>query len=148
MAAPVTPPAVQDYLDAVAGDRGDALRTVFESVRGAMPAGFELGMYWGMPGWVVPLERFPTTYNKQPLAYVSLAAQKNYLALYLFGPYADPADDAAFREAWAATGLKLDMGKSCLRFKRLEDVDLGIIADTVAATSVDDFIATYEQMRG
>ena len=147
MGAPQTPAEVQEYLDAVEGERGDALRAVFETVQASMPAGYELGIQWGMPGWVVPLERYPNTYNKQALAYVSLAAQKNYLALYLLGPYSDPADDVAFRAAWKATGLKLDMGKSCLRFRRLSDVDLGIIASTVASTPVDKFLADYERSR-
>ena len=144
--APV-PADVRDYLDSVEGDRGTSLRAIFDTVHDAMPEGFELDLYFGMPGWAVPLSRYPQTYNKKPLAYVSLAAQKKYLALYLMAPYADPAQDVAFREEWAATGLPLDMGKSCLRFTSLEQVDLGIIARTVAATSVDEFIATYERIR-
>ena len=148
MSSSPVPADVREYLDSVEGDRGDSLREVFDVVHDAMPEGFELAMSFGMPGWAVPLSRYPLTYNKKPLAYVSLAAQKKYLALYLMAPYSDPAQDAAFRDEWTATGLPLDMGKSCLRFTSVEKVDLGIIARTVAATSVDDFIATDERIRG
>jgi len=76
-----------------------------------------------------------------------LAAQKNYDALYLMSLYSDPLRDAAFRAAWAATGRKLDMGKSCLRFRRLADVDLSLIADEIAGMPPSEFIARYEISR-
>jgi len=140
------PDDVRAYLDSVEGERGVALRETFDVVHDAMPAGYELGIVYGMAGWFIPLERYPNTYNKQPLAYVSLAAQKNYNALYL-SLYTDSELDVAFRTEWLATGLRLDMGKSCLRFRTLADVDLGIIARTVAATSTEDFIETHEHLR-
>jgi hypothetical protein len=96
---------------------------------------------------VVPLERYPNTYNQQPLAYVSLAAQKNYNSLYLMALYSFPEKDAAFRTAWAATGRTLNMGKSCVRFRTLADLDLDLIARTVASVFVEDFIANYERVR-
>lgn len=139
------PAEVRDYLDSVDGERGDALREVFATVAEAMPAGFELGMGYGMPGWVVPLATYPVTYNKQPLAYVSIAAHKSYNSLYLLGLYSDSDEERTFRDDWAATGLKLDMGKSCLRFRNRADVDLAIIARTVAGTSVDRVIEFYER---
>jgi len=146
MSKQLVPEDVRAYLDGVEGERGVALRAMFETVHAAMPEGYELGISYGMAGWVIPLERYPNTYNKQPLSYVSLAAQKNYNALYL-SIYADSEMDVAFRAEWAATGLRLDMGKSCLRFRTLADVDLGIIARTVSATSTEEFIETYEQLR-
>jgi hypothetical protein len=147
MSAEPVPAAIEEYLAGIRGERGDAVRTVFDTVHAAMPEGFELVLSYGMPGWVVPLSRYPVTYNKQPLAYVSIAAQKQYNSLYLMGCSADSAEDRAFREEWAATGLTLNMGKSCLRFRTLAEVDLGIIARTVAATSVDQFIELYERSR-
>jgi hypothetical protein len=104
-------------------------------------------MQWRMPGWVVPLERYPDTYNKQPLAYVSLAAQKNYNSLYLMAIYSDTDEERRFREAWARGGRTLDMGKSCLRFRTLAEVDLELIAETVAAFPVERFLETYERIR-
>jgi len=141
------PAEVSEYLASLDGNRGEATRVVFEAVAGAMPPGYQLGIQWGMPGWVVPLERYPHTYNGQPLAYVSIAAQKNYTSLYLMCLYAGSDDDAAFRAAWAAGGRKLNMGKSCLRFTRLDDVDLDLVAESVAAHPVEEFIATYERSR-
>jgi hypothetical protein len=141
------PSDVSDYLQAVPGERGESLRSVFDTVATAMPDGYELGMHFGMPGWVIPLATYPVTYNKKPLSYVSVGAQKQYNSLYLFGPYADPAEDAAFREAWKSAGLTLTMGKSCLRFRTRAELDLGIIARTVAGTSVERLIEAYERSR-
>ena len=141
------PENIEEYLAGIPGQRGDAVRTVFGTVHAAMPEGYELVFSYGMPGWVVPLSRYPVTYNKQPLAYASIGAQKQYNSLYLLGCYADSDEDRAFREEWAASGLKLNMGKSCLRFRTVDEVDLGIIARTIAGTSVDRFIELYEHSR-
>ncbi len=141
------PAEVEDYFFDLKPEQRAVLYPVIDAVRDAMPPGYVLGMHWGMPGWTIPLETFPNTYNGQPLAYVSLAAQKNYNSLYLMGLYGDPAADAAFRAEWAATGRKLNMGKSCLRFKTLADVDLGIIARTVASIPVDRYLATYQRIK-
>ncbi|MFF1877306.1 DUF1801 domain-containing protein [Leifsonia sp. NPDC058230] len=147
MTAPAMPPEVAEYFDGLAPERRAVLEPVFDTVAAAMPDGYRLGVQWGMPGWVIPLDRYPNTYNKQPLAYVSLAANKNYNSLYLMALYSDSADDKAFRESWARGGRRLDMGKSCLRFKTLDDVDLPLIASTVAAFPVERFVAIYERVR-
>lgn len=138
---------VEQYLNAVEGHRGDAFRAVFGVVQAAMPAGYELSDYRGAPNWVVPLSTYPITYNKQPLAYTAMMAHKSYLSLYLNCLYADSDEERAFRDAWAKTGLKLDLGKSCLRFRSLDDLDLGIIHDTVASVPVERFIEFYELSR-
>ncbi len=95
----------------------------------------------------MPLERYPDTYNGQPLGYVALAAQKRHFSLYLMGLYSDSQQDRDFRARWTATGRKLDMGKSCLRFRRLDDLDLDLVAAVVAAMPVETFLATYERVR-
>ncbi len=141
------PAAVSEYLASIEGERGTALRVVFDVVHGAMPEGFRLGMAWGMIAWEVPLEVFPDTYNKKPLAFAALAAQKNYNALYLNCLYSDSAEDTAFRSAWAKTGKKLDMGKSCLRFKNVADVELDLIASTIAGTPLPRFLDSYRASR-
>ena len=138
---------VEQYLNAVGGDRGEAFRTVFGVVQAAMPTGYELSDYRGAPNWVVPLSTYPITYNKQPLAYTAMMAHKSYLSLYLNCLYADSDEERAFRDAWAKTGLRLDLGKSCLRFRSLDDLDLGIIHDTVASVPVERFIEFYELSR-
>ena len=112
-----------------------------------MPEGYELGSFRGAPLWTIPLSTYPTTYNKEPLSHVSIIAQKNYNSLYLMSLYADSDELQEFVEGWTATGLKLNMGKSCVRFKTLADVDLDVIAKTVASTSVESYIETYERLR-
>ena len=105
-------------------------------------------MQYGMIGYYIPLERYPVTYNGQPLGVAALASQKRHLSLYLMGICGDDGESSWFRKRWAQTGKKLDMGKSCVRFRRLHDLALDVIAEAIARTSVDDFIAAYERGRG
>ena len=139
---------VEEYLAELPEDRRAAIEAVREAVRHDLPDGYEEQMQYGMISWVVPLARYPDTYNGQALAVASLANQKRHMALYLVGVYGDEGSQQWLRERWAEAGLKLDMGKSCLRFRRLEDVDLGIIGEAIARIPVDDFIAAYERSRG
>jgi hypothetical protein len=111
-----------------------------------LPKGFDEGMQYGMIGYYVPLTRYPETYNGQPLGVAGLASQKRHIALYLMGLYTDH-DAAWFRERWTASGKKLDMGKSCIRFRTLDDVPLDVVGAAIARTSVADFIAAYERRR-
>jgi Domain of unknown function (DU1801) len=140
--------SVEAYLAELPEDR----RVVAEAVRAVilanLPAGFEEGMQYGMIGYYVPLERYPVTYNGQPLGVAALASQKRHLSLYLMGIYGDDGEATWFRERWAETGKKLDMGKSCVRFRRLGDLALDVVGEAIARTSVDDFIAGYERSRG
>lgn len=138
---------VQEYLDNLEPDRREVVSAVREVISAAMPDGYEEAIAYGMIGWSVPLERYPDTYNGQPLGYVALAAQKRYYSLYLNALYAGSVDETEFRRRWEDSGRKLDMGKSCLRFRKLEDLNLDLIAETVAATPVDAYIARYEQAR-
>lgn len=140
------PREVLEYLEAITPSQREVVVPVFDTVRAAMPVGYEAGIHFGMPGWVVPLERYPDTYNGKPLSYVSVAAGKRYNSLYL-SLYSDPVLDAEFRDKWEKTGRALDMGKSCLRYRKLADVDLDLVAEAVSAFSVDEFIAVYEQSR-
>ncbi|WP_108249596.1 DUF1801 domain-containing protein [Planctomonas deserti] len=147
MSDSAVPEDVRAYLDGLPEERRAVIDPAFETVRAAMPEGYELAMAWGMPTWSVPLATFSGTYNGKPLAYVSLAAQKNYNSLYLMALYSDSAEEQEFARRWRESGRTLDMGKSCLRFRRIEDVDLGILADTIAAVPVERFLETYERIR-
>jgi hypothetical protein len=138
---------VEKYLDSLEPERREVVSAVREVVNAAMPAGYEEGIAYGMIGWSVPLERYPDTYNGQPLGYIALAAQKRYYSLYLNAVYSGSVEESQLRKRWDATGRKLDMGKSCLRFKKLDDLDLDLIAEIVASTPVDAFIERYEQSR-
>src|SRR5688572_33144957 len=100
-----------------------------------------------MIGWVVPLERYPDTYDGQPLAYVGLAAQKNCNSLDLTCAYASKERTERLKAAIAAAGKKLDMGKSCIRFKKADDLALAHRREEIASTSPDEFIKIYEEAR-
>jgi hypothetical protein len=137
---------VEDYLAALPEDRRPAIEAVREVVVANLPDGFEEVVQYGMVSYIVPLDRYPDTYNGLPLAVASLADQKRYLSLYLMGVYGDVGAEAFLREHWPAD-KPLDMGKSCVRFRRLDDLPLDLIGQVIARTSVDDFIAAYEQAR-
>lgn len=144
MAAATT---VEELLASLPEDRRPVIEAVRQVVLEHLPAGFEEVVQYGMLSYVVPLERYPTTYNGQPLAVASLGNQKRHMALYLMGVYGEEGAQERLRERWEATGRKLDMGKSCLRFRKLEDLDLGLVGEAIAHTSVDDLIAAYERAR-
>jgi len=133
-----------EYLSALADDRRQAISAVRDEINANLPDGFEEQMQYGMISWVVPLERFPDTYNGEALSIAALASQKRHMALYLGCEYASPTD---FRERWEATGKKLDMGKYCVRFRSLDAVDLDVVGETIANVTVEDHIAAYERSR-
>jgi len=95
----------------------------------------------------VPLEKYPDTYNKQPLMYAALASQKNHMAVYLSGIYADEKARREFEETYRASGKKMDIGKSCVRFRNLENLPLDLIGKAVAAYDVDSFIQLAKDVR-
>ncbi len=138
---------VDEYLASLPDDRRAALEAVREVILANLPEGYEESMNWGMISYEVPLERYPDTYNGQPLGYAALASQKNHLAVYLNAPYLSHEATDRFQEEYRATGKKLDMGKSCVRFKNLEDLPLDVIGRSIASYPVDDFIQTMEQAR-
>jgi len=137
-----------EMIAALAPDRREAIAAGRAVILANLPAGYEEGMEYGMIGYFVPLERFPDTYNGQPLGLAALASQKNYMSLYLNTVYGDPETERWFRERYAASGKKLDMGKSCVRFRKLEDLPLDLIGKTIARTPVERYIERYEAVRG
>lgn len=143
-----SPATVEQYLASLPADRRDAIARVRDVVNANLPAGYAEGMQYGMIGWYVPLARYPHTYNGQPLGVAALASQKNHMALYLTSVYGDPALERWFRDAFARTGKKLDMGKSCVRFKRLDALPLDVIGETIAKVPVEAFLARYEAVKG
>ena len=131
------------YLAELPDERRAAIGAVRDVILAHLPPGYEETMQYGMIGYVVPLERFPDTYNGQPLSLAALASQKRHMALYLMGVYGE--GDTWFRARWEATGRELDMGKSCVRFRRLDDVALDVVGAAIARTSVDDLVAAHER---
>lgn len=138
---------VEQYFAELPAERREQLRPVYDVMQANMPDGYEAGMLWGMICWTIPLSRYPDTYNKQPLAYAALAAQKNAYSIYLNCVYQDAGELEWFQSAWKSTGKKLDMGKSCIRYKQAADVPLEVLGEVIARTAPDEFIAGYEHSR-
>lgn len=142
-----TAPTVEAYLASLPADRREAIERVRAVINDNLPTGYAEGMQYGMIGWFVPHDVYPKGYHcdpKQPLPFVSLASQKNHMAVYLCSVYMAPGELAWFEGAWKATGKRLDMGKSCVRFKALEGVALEVLGEAVSRWPVPKFIAAYE----
>src|SRR5687768_2842090 len=138
---------VKEYLDELPAERREVVAKVRDTIKRRLPKGYRETMKSGMILYELPLERYPKTYNGQPLQFAALAAQKNYYAVYLTSVYSDPEQEQALRKAFEAAGKKLDMGKSCLRFKSLDDLPLQAIGDVIASTPPEKFIERYEASR-
>ncbi|MBK7092730.1 MAG: DUF1801 domain-containing protein [bacterium] len=139
--------SVKEYLAELPTDRRKEIEKVRKVILANLPKGYEEGMDFGMIVYYIPLSRYPDTYNKHPLGVAALAAQKNYLSVYLTCVYGDAKYLEWFKKAFAAAGKKLDMGKSCVRFKSADDLPLEVIGDAIAKVSVDELIKNYEKVR-
>ncbi len=137
-----------EYIASLPADRQHAVSAIREVINANLPVGYEEGMTHGMIGWYVPLERFGDTYNGEPLGLAALASQKGYISLYLNNVYGNRETESWFRERYARSGKKLDMGKSCVRFRRLEDVPLDVVGEAVARTPVESYVEHYRAARG
>ena len=124
-------------------DRKESLSIVREAIVKNLPTGYVEVMNWGMITYEVPLETFPDTYNGKPLMYVALASQKNHMSVYLMGCYMSPEIRNKFENAYKQSGKKFDAGKSCIRFKKEEDLPLELIGKTIGSMSVEQFIEHY-----
>ena len=140
-----TAPTVEAYLAELSPERRTAIDTVRETILTHLPPGYEEVMNWGMIAYEVPLSVYPNTYNGQPLMYAALASQKNHMAVYLTGIYTTEEARNKFEAAYRATGKRFDAGKSCVRFRKLDDLPLDLIGRSIASTDPDSFIAGYEQ---
>lgn len=132
------------YLASLSPEHRKVIAAVRAVIKKRLPKGYVETMNWGMLSYEIPLSRYPDTYNKQPLMYLALAAQKNNYALYMTGVSGDKLLMGRLAAAYKAAGKKLDMGKSCLRFDKLEDLPLDVIGDIVAATTVERRIEAAE----
>lgn len=138
---------VEQYLAELPADRRQAIETVRAAILDNLPEGYEEALNWGMITYQVPLATYPDTYNGQPLMYAGLASQKRHMAVYLSGVYGDDATREAFLADYRATGKKLDMGKSCVRFTKLDNLPVDLIGETIASLSVDEFVGVYTRAR-
>ena len=147
MPAKPQPASVDAYLASLPDDRRREIERVRQVVKQNLPAGYQEGVGFGMICYSVPLSAYRDTYNKQPLMFAALASQKNYLSLYLMPVYPDNVLEKRLRDAFAASGKKLDMGKSCIRFKRADDLALDAIGDIVAAVPMQRWIEIAKSVR-
>jgi hypothetical protein len=138
---------VEAYLDELPPDRREVISQVRQVILENLPAGYAEAMNWGMISYEIPLKDYPNTYNRQPLEYAALAAQKNYNAIYLMAVYGDPQREDMLREGFKKAGKKLDMGKSCVRFRKLEDIPLDVIGELIAGVPPEVLIRIYEKKR-
>lgn len=145
---------VKEYLASLPEDRRAAVSAVRETILKNLDAGYEEGMSYGMIGYFVPHSRYPAGYHcnpEQPLPFAGLASQKQHLSLYLMGVYCGCPDGQGmteqgrwFRDAWAKTGKKLDMGKACVRFKTLDDLPLDVVGEAIRRVPASLYIRQYE----
>src|SRR5436305_9725960 len=150
-------PTVDAYLRSLPEDRRAAISVVRDVILKNLDESYEEGMQYGMIGYYVPHSVYPKGYHcdpKQPLPFAALASQKNYMSLYLMSVYCGCVDDNPgnkraqwFREAWVKTGKKLDMGKACIRFKKVEDLPLDVIGEAVRRVPASMYIQFCEGAR-
>ena len=139
--------SVEDYLKSLPAKKRKEIEPVRRQILKHLPTGYEETMDYGMIAYVVPLKRYPDTYNGHPLPIAALAAQKNYNSVYLMGVYGDLATEKWFLKEYEESGKRLDVGKSCVRFKRAEDLPLELIGKTIARVPVDVYLKRYEAAR-
>lgn len=137
-----------DYLRELEPARRVELSAVRDLVNGALAPGFVERMAWGMISWEVPVEVSGPTYNKQPLSYVALAAQKRHLSLYLNCVGVSDERTERLRKAFAAAGKKFDMGKGCLRFRAAADLPAEALAAEIGSLTPAEFVDLYRKARG
>lgn len=140
---------VEQYLAELPEDRRAAIAAVRKVILKNLDKGFEEGMGYGMIGYVVPKSKYPPGYHcnpKLPLPFANLASQKGHMALYLMTLYTSDSFRKWFREAWAKSGSKLDAGKSCIRFKKVEDLPLDVIGEAIKRVKAKEYIQHYEAL--
>lgn len=141
---------VADYLAELPPDRREAINAVRKVILNNLPKGFKEIMQYGMIGYVVPHKLYPAGYHcdpSQPLCFAGLANQKKHMSIYLMTVYGNKETEKWFVKAYKASGKKLDMGKSCVRFKKREDLPLDVIGQAIARVPVEEYIKAYEKAR-
>ena len=138
---------VEEYLAELPEERREAIEVVRQVILKNLPEGYEEVMNWGMITYQVPLETYPDTYNKKPLMYAALAAQKNHMSVYLIPIYMDETAIREFEAAYKATGKRYDVGKSCVRFRKLSDLPLELIGESIASLQVSEFVERVKEAR-
>ncbi len=138
---------VSEYVAALPEERRATVSTLRSVVKKNLPKGYKEQIGWGAITYAVPLKVLPDTYNGEPLCYAAIAAQKNYYSLYLMSAYGDPRQMKWIADEFKRRGKKLDMGKSCLRFKSLDEIPLDVVSEVIASTPMEDYVSRYKAIR-
>jgi hypothetical protein len=140
--------SIKTFIHCVSEERRDFVNKLHKVIESSLPSGFEVHASNGMLNYVVPLSRYPKGYHATkggPLPFISIASQKNHIALYHMGLYGNPELMQWFEEAYTQhSSNKLDMGKSCIRFEHLEQIPFDLIGELCQKITVDEYIAQYE----
>ncbi|AZA58554.1 DUF1801 domain-containing protein [Chryseobacterium shandongense] len=140
--------SIEDYISKIPEERQEIFKKLFDTINDNLPKGFSQGSSYGMIGWSVPLETYPAGYHctpGTPLPFISIASQKNFIAFYHMGIYAKPDLLNWFVEEFPKhSKKKLDMGKSCVRFKKMEDIPMELLAEMSRKMTVEEWIDIYE----
>jgi uncharacterized protein DUF1801 len=139
--------SVAAYLARLPAERRTTVAAMRRVIRQHLPKGYRETMNWGAITYEVPLRRYPTTYNGQPLCYIALAAKQAHISLYLMAAYGNRELTRRLQDGFRRAGKRLDMGKACIRFRTLDDLDLASIADVIASTPLERYIAGAEAVR-
>lgn len=145
------PTTIAGYLAALPSERRAAIDSIRAVVNRNLDSRFAEGMQYGMPAWFLPHSEYPDGYHcdpKQPLPFASIASQKSHIGIYLFCVYTNPQEKEQFVKEWEATGKRLNMGASCVRVKKLEDVPLDVLGHAIKRMTAKKFVASYEAGRG
>ena len=149
------PTTVAAYLSSLTPEKRAVIEEARAFVQSHIPKGYAEFMNWGVINWGIPLEEFSNTHNGQPLSYVGLGAQKSYNSLYLMGTfdsstgeYTSPFSEKLLADAFKKAGKRLDMGKCCLHFKQLEDLELTSVATVIAMSTPKAYLAYYKRVKG
>ena len=134
---------VQEYINDLPDYRKQSIIKVRNVILENLPKGIVENMNWGMIVYEVPLLVCPNTYNKQPLMFAALASQKNHMAVYLSGIYSSDELREKFIADYKETGKRMDLGKSCVRFKKVEDLPLKLIGKAISVFSIEEFVEIY-----
>jgi hypothetical protein len=138
---------VQQYLSELRDDRRAAVEAVRQVILKNLDKDYAEGIQYGMIGYYVPHRVYPAGYHcdpRQPLPFAALASQKNYMSIYLMCTYGNSDHAKWFKDAWARTGKKLDMGKSCIRFKKLDDLALDVIGEAIKRVPARKYVEYCE----
>lgn len=139
--------SVAGYLKQLPPDRRKTLSTVRDVVLENLPKGYKETIGWGAITYAIPLEDYPDTYNGQPLCVAALSAGKQYCSIHLMAAYGDEKTREWLEDQFKRTGKKLNMGKSCVRFKTPDDLPLDVIGAAIAKVPPDKYIKAYEAGR-